>query len=140
MDAKNRIDMPKTANEAIDDIVMANRILADEGILDALGHVSVRNPENSDTFFQSRSLSPMQVTRADILEIDLDGNVVTKTTMRPYAERFIHAAILKARPETNAVFHGHIGSVLPFSITDVPLRPVIHVGGFLYQGLPPIYD
>jgi ribulose-5-phosphate 4-epimerase/fuculose-1-phosphate aldolase len=137
---KNRVDIPQTANEAVDQVVMANRILDNEGIFDALGHVSIRNPENSNTFFQSRSLSPLQVTKADVLEIDLDGNVVTATTMRPYAERFIHAAILKARPEINAVFHGHPASVLPFSVTDVPLRPVTHVGGFLYQGLPPIYD
>jgi ribulose-5-phosphate 4-epimerase/fuculose-1-phosphate aldolase len=140
MATNNRVDVPQTVNEAIAHVVMANRILDNEGILDALGHVSMRNPDNSATFFQSRSLSPLQVTKSDILEIDLDGNVVTKTTMRPYAERFIHAAILKARPEVNAVFHGHPVSVLPFSVTDVPLRPVTHMGGFLYQGLPPIYD
>jgi HCOMODA/2-hydroxy-3-carboxy-muconic semialdehyde decarboxylase len=118
---------------------MANRILANEGILDALGHVSLRNPENPKTFFQSRSLSPSEVTRNDILEIDLDGNVVTKTTMRPYSERVIHAAILKARPEMNAVFHGHIAAVIPFSVTGVPIRPVTHVGSFLWQGVP-VYD
>ena len=112
---------------------MANRILANEGILDALGHVSLRNPENSKTFFQSRSLSPFEVTRNDILELDLEGNVVTGTTMRPYSERVIHAAILKARPDMNAVFHGHIASVIPFSVTGIPIRPVTHVGSFLYQ-------
>lgn len=131
--------IPKTATEAIEQVVMANRILANEGILDALGHVSLRNPENPKTFFQSRSLSPSEVTRNDILEIDLDGNVVTKTTMRPYSERVIHAAILKARPEMNAVFHGHIAAVIPFSVTGVPIRPVTHVGSFLWQGVP-VYD
>ena len=131
--------IPKTANEAIEQVVMANRILANEGILDALGHVSLRNPENPKTFFQSRSLSPSEVTKNDILEIDLDGNVVTKTTMKPYGERAIHAAILKARPEMNAVFHGHIPAVIPFSVTGVPIRPVAHVGSFLWQGVP-VYD
>jgi hypothetical protein len=67
---------PKTAAEAIAQVVLANRILANEGIRDALGHVSLRNPENPKTFFQSRSLAPFQVTKEDILEIDLDGNVV----------------------------------------------------------------
>ncbi len=131
--------MPKTAQEAIQQVVMANRILGNEGILDALGHVSVRNPENVNTFFQSRSISPFQVTQSDILEIDLDGNVVTKTAMRPYGERIIHGAILKARPEMNAVFHGHFAAVIPFSVTDTAIRPIIHVGSFLYQGVP-IYD
>jgi len=132
-------NIPKTAKEAIEQIVMANRILANEGVLDALGHVSIRNPENPKTFFQARSLSPLEVMKDDILEIDLDGTVVTKTTMRPYGERIIHAAILRARPDMNAVFHGHPASVIPFSVTNVPLRPVTHVGSFLYQGVP-VYD
>ncbi len=132
-------NVPKTVREAIRQVVMANRILGNEGILDALGHVSVRNPENASTFFQARSISPFEATRDDILEIDLDGNVVTKTTMRPYGERIIHGAILKARPEMNAVFHGHFAAVIPFSVTNTPIRPITHVGGFLYQGVL-IYD
>jgi ribulose-5-phosphate 4-epimerase/fuculose-1-phosphate aldolase len=132
-------NVPETAAEAISQVVLANRILANEGILDALGHVSLRNPENPGTFFQARSLSPFEVTRGDILEIDLKGNVVTETTMRPYGERVIHAAILDARPEMNAVFHGHPASVIPFSVTGIPLRPVTHVGSFIYQGVS-VYD
>ena len=131
--------VPKTAKEAIRQVVMANRILGNEGILDALGHVSLRNPENANTFFQARSISPFEATQYDILEIDLDGKVMTKTTMRPYGERIIHGAILKARPEMNAVFHGHFAAVIPFSVTNTPIRPVTHVGSFLYQGVP-IYD
>jgi ribulose-5-phosphate 4-epimerase/fuculose-1-phosphate aldolase len=130
---------PTTAAEAIEQVVVANRILANEGILDALGHVSLRSPENANSFFQARSISPFEVTRDDILEIDLDGNVLTKTTMRPYGERIIHGAILKARPDMNAVFHGHPAAVIPFSVTDIPLCPVTHVGSFLYQGVP-VYD
>ncbi len=131
--------VPRTAPEAIRQVVMANRILSDEGLLDALGHVSVRNPANAATFFQARSISPFEVTPEDILEIDLDGNVVTRTTMQPYGERIIHGAILKSRPEMNAVFHGHFAAVIPFSVTNTPIRPITHVGSFLYQGVP-IYD
>ncbi len=131
--------VPKTAQEAVQQVVMANRILGNEGLLDALGHVSVRNPENDNTFFQARSISPFEVTREDILEIDLDGNVVTRTTMRPYLERIIHGAILKARPDMNAVFHGHIAAVIPFSVTHTPILPITHMGGLVYQGVP-IYD
>jgi HCOMODA/2-hydroxy-3-carboxy-muconic semialdehyde decarboxylase len=111
--------LPRNAEEAIEQCVLGNRILANEDVVDGFGHVSVRNPENNATFFQSRSLSPEFVTKDDILEIDLDGNVVTKTEMRPYGERIIHAAILKARADVNAVFHGHPHSfpvrVSPFS-------------------------
>ena len=132
-------NVPKTEQEAIQQVVMANRILSHEGILDALGHVSVRNPVNANTFFQARAISPFEVTPEDILEIDLDGDVVTQTKMKPYGERIIHGAILKARPEMNAVFHGHFAAVIPFSVTNTPIRPVTHVGSFLYQGVP-IYD
>jgi HCOMODA/2-hydroxy-3-carboxy-muconic semialdehyde decarboxylase len=131
--------VPETTQEAIQQVVMANRILGNEGLLDALGHVSVRNPENPGTFFQARSISPFEVTHGDILEIDLDGNVVSKTTVIPYGERFIHGAILKARPEMNAVFHGHFTAVIPFSITNIPIRPITHVGSFLFEGVP-VYD
>ncbi|HVN23403.1 MAG TPA: class II aldolase/adducin family protein [Syntrophorhabdales bacterium] len=130
---------PKTISEAVQQVVMANRILANEGILDALGHVSLRSPENPNSFFQARSISPFEVTADDILEIDLDGNVLTETSLRPYGERIIHGAILKARPDMNAVFHGHPAAVIPFSVTGVPIRPVTHVGSFLYQGVP-VYD
>ncbi|HUL24016.1 MAG TPA: class II aldolase/adducin family protein [Thermodesulfobacteriota bacterium] len=129
----------QTAPEAIQQVVMANRILSNEGILDALGHVSLRNPGNADTFFQARSISPFEVMPEDILEIDLDGDIITQTTEKPYGERIIHGAILRARPEMNAVFHGHFAAVIPFSVTSTPIRPITHVGSFLYQGVP-IYD
>ena len=67
---KNYID------SLIDDIVYANWILFNEGVLDAFGHISARNPENRDTFFLARNMAPGLVTRDDILEFDLEGNVV----------------------------------------------------------------
>jgi 3-hydroxy-2-methylpyridine-4,5-dicarboxylate 4-decarboxylase len=129
----------KTAEEAIEQLVLANRILANEGAVDGFGHVSVRNPEQPQRFFQSRSLSPELVTREDVLELDLDGTVVSETAHKPYAERIIHAAILKARPDVNAVFHGHAHPILPFTCTGVPLRPVFHLGSMFYEGIP-LYD
>lgn len=130
---------PKTAQEAIDQVILANRVLSNEGVVDAFGHVSVRNPENAGSFFQSRSLSPELVTREDILEIDLDGTVLTPTPHKPYGERIIHAAVLKARPDVNAVFHGHPHSVLPFACTGTPIRPIVHFGCVFYDGIP-LYD
>lgn len=132
-------NVPKTEEEAIQLCVLANRILSNEGVLDAFGHVSVRNPENPNSFFQSRSLSPELVTANDILELDLDGTVVKKTDFPPYGERIIHAAIMKARPEVNAVFHGHPHSVIPFSSTGVPIRSVAHFGALFCDGIP-LYD
>ena len=131
--------VPTTAKEAMHQLVMANRIIANEGVLDALGHVSVRNPENPKTFFQAVSVSPFEVTERNIVEIDFEGDPVRETTSRLYGERMIHAAILEARTDMNAVFHGHFAAIMPFSVTAIPLRPVIHVGSFLYEGVP-VYD
>jgi len=132
---------PKTAAEAIDSLVWGNRILAVEGIFDYAGHVSVRNPENPKTFFIARSAAPETVTKADILEVDMEGNVVTKTTMRPYAERIIHARILNARPDMNAVIHAHPAALIAFSVSDVPLRPVAHSAArFMDATGLPVYD
>jgi 3-hydroxy-2-methylpyridine-4,5-dicarboxylate 4-decarboxylase len=131
--------LAKTVEEARGQLVLANQILSNENLLDGLGHVSVRHPKDANVFLQSRSLSPELVTEADILEIDLDGKVITKTDMKPYGERIIHAAIFKARPDVLAVFHGHPHSVIPFSVTGVPTRPVAHFGSMFYQGTP-LYD
>lgn len=132
-------DIPLTVEEAIEQVVLANRILSNEGVLDAFGHVSVRHPKNEATFLQSRSLSPELVTKNDILEINLEGTVVSQTDMKPYAERIIHAAIYKARPDVQAVFHGHPHPVIPFACTGVPIQPIVHFGAMFYEGMN-IYD
>ncbi len=126
---------PKTAAEAIDQLVWADRILANEGIFDFLGHISVRNPENSKTFFISRAIAPETVTKSDILEVDFEGNVVSKTQFRPYSERIIHAGIYKARPDVNSVIHAHPIPVVILSISEVPFRIVSHPGSIFYEGV-----
>src|SRR5690606_5936433 len=87
------------------DLVIANRILAREDVIDDFGHVSVRHPASPQRFFLSRSRSPHNVTRDDLLEFDLDGNLIGNDPRRPYAERFIHGAIYAARPDVHAVSH-----------------------------------
>jgi 3-hydroxy-2-methylpyridine-4,5-dicarboxylate 4-decarboxylase len=128
-----------TAKEAVELVVLANRILSNEGIFDYLGHVSARNPENPKTFFIARSLAPESVTRDDILEVDLEANIVTKTTMQPYSERVIHSAIYKARPDVNAALHAHPLPIIAISVVDVPIRPVANFAREFYQGVP-VYD
>ena len=128
-----------TAQEAIDFVVMANRILVLGHIFDAFGHVSARNPENPKTFFVARAVAPELVTAKDILEVDLDGNVVTKSTMRPYAERIIHGAIYKARPDVHAVIHAHPASIIAFSVSNVPLKPVMNGASKFYPAVP-VFD
>src|SRR5437868_5054145 len=101
----------------VTELVIANRILATEDVVDAYGHVSVRNPEAPERFFLAHSKSPALIQAADIVEHTLDGQA-HKPEQRPlYLERFIHAAIYEARPEVMAVVHAHAEDVLPFTIT-----------------------
>jgi len=120
----------------ITELVIANRILANEEVVDAYGHVSVRNPEAPGRFFLAHSRSPALIEPADIVEHTLDGEAVRKDPRPLYLERFIHAAIYEARPDVMAVVHAHAEDVLPFSITAAPLRPVIHSGAFIGAEVP----
>jgi ribulose-5-phosphate 4-epimerase/fuculose-1-phosphate aldolase len=106
------------------DLVIANRVLAKVGAVDAYGHASVRNPDNPNEFLLSRSLSPEFVTRDDIMRFDLDGRTLRDDNRPPYLERFIHAAVYKLRPDVHAVVHGHPRLLLPFTVTDLKMRPV----------------
>ena len=123
----------------LNDLVIANRILANENVVDAYGHVSVRHPRDPQRFFLARSLSPERVERGDIMEFDLEGNPAGGDARQPYLERFIHAAAYAARADVQAVVHAHAEDVLPFGITAAPLRPVIHSGSFM-GGQVPVWD
>ena len=119
------------------DLVVANRILAREDVVDAYGHVSMRNPQNPSHFFMARSLAPEFVTEDDIVEHDLEGNPIKDESRALYLERFIHGGIYEIRPEVIAVVHAHAEDILPYSISSgTPLRPVIHSGSFIGANVP----
>src|SRR5213076_1907972 len=123
----------------IQDLVIANRILAREDVVDAYGHVSVRHPDNPHRFLIARSLAPELVGPDDIVELDLDGEPVRDDGHKLYLERFIHAAIFEARPDVTAVVHAHAEDTLPFGLVKEPLQPVIHSGSFI-GGKVPVWD
>jgi ribulose-5-phosphate 4-epimerase/fuculose-1-phosphate aldolase len=124
------------APSQIDDLVAADRILALHEIFDAYGHVSVRSEKNPRHYFMSRSLAPDLVTARDILEYDLDSNVIGATGAALFLERFIHGEVYKARPDVKAVVHCHTPSLIPYGATDVPLRPMFGLAGFIAEGIP----
>ena len=120
----------------LEDLVAAYRILADQGVVDAYGHVSVRSEGNPNRYFLSRSLAPESVTEDDIMEYDLDSNPVDGRDRDSVLERFIHGEVYKARPDVMSVVHNHSPMVVPFSVTGVPIRALFHMAGFIGQGLP----
>ncbi|MEG3151006.1 class II aldolase/adducin family protein [Sphingomonas sp. ZT3P38] len=125
-----------TLERAILDVVIANRILANQEVVDAYGHVSMRHPTNADRFLLSRSRSPELVEAGDIVEFNLDGTAVMPERSPFYIERFIHAAIYAARPDVSAIIHAHAAEVLPFTISKTPLQPVIQNAGVVGSRVP----
>jgi ribulose-5-phosphate 4-epimerase/fuculose-1-phosphate aldolase len=123
----------------LEDVVIGSRILADFGVLDGFGHVSARDPKNPDHFLMSRSLAPALVAADDIMEFDSDANAVDARGRSVFLERFIHSEIYKARPDVMAVVHTHSPGVIPFGVSQVPLRAMFHNAAFLAAGAP-IWD
>jgi HCOMODA/2-hydroxy-3-carboxy-muconic semialdehyde decarboxylase len=126
-----------TEQAVIDDLVAANRILADKAVVEAFGQVSVRHRVNAQRFLLSRDLAPAFVTANDIVEYDLDGNAFgAKPGFTHLAERFIHAEIYRMRPDVNAVVHGLSPAIMAFANLAVPLKPMFHLAAFLAPDVP----
>lgn len=124
----------------IADLVAANRILFDQGVVDGFGHVSARHDKHADRFLIARSMAPALVTATDIMAFDFDGNTLGGDARNGYLERYLHGAIYRARPEVMGVVHSHSPAVIPFGLVkEVPLRATSHMGGFLRTGVP-IYE
>lgn len=126
--AKNEASLVEAA---ITELVLANRILAREEIIDDFGHVSMRHPLNPQHYLLSRSRSPANVTRNDIMEFSLDGDPVEPDPRRPYKERHIHGALYKDRPDVHAITHHHARSIIPFTMNDISLRPIFHMSSVI---------
>ncbi|HEX3403975.1 MAG TPA: class II aldolase/adducin family protein [Acetobacteraceae bacterium] len=120
----------------IDDLVAANRILYDQGVVDGFGHVSARHNKDPNRYLLARSMAPALVTVDDIMEYDLDSTPVDQRGRAVYLERFIHGEIYKLRPDVMAIVHSHSPAVLPYANTKVELRPMNHIAGFLGGGVP----
>lgn len=117
-------------------VVAANRILAHEGVVDAFGHVSVRDPRNARRYVMSRSRSPQLVEFSDLMEFEQHGTPVDARGRRAYGERMIHGAIYESRSDVNAVVHHHAYSVIPFSVTSTPLVPLTHTASVIGAEIP----
>jgi HCOMODA/2-hydroxy-3-carboxy-muconic semialdehyde decarboxylase len=119
-----------------EDLVAAYRILAEFGVIDGYGHVSIRSDTDPNHYWLAKSLAPELVTEADLIEYDLDSNPLDANGRESVRERYIHGEVFKARPEVMAVVHNHSPSVVPFSITQIPMRPIFHMAAFVGEGLP----
>jgi ribulose-5-phosphate 4-epimerase/fuculose-1-phosphate aldolase len=131
-----RTTVPDSLDEIRYDLALASRMLANEGVLDAFGHVTLRLPNDPGRYLLSRSRSPGLVEPADLLEFTLDSEPVVPPTVHLFAERVIHGCIFEARPDVMAVCHHHAPAVLPFAIAGVPIVPVFHLGAAMGEHVP----
>jgi HCOMODA/2-hydroxy-3-carboxy-muconic semialdehyde decarboxylase len=131
--------VPESLSALREELALASRILAHEGVLDAFGHVSARHPTDPGRYLLSRSRSPALVEPADLLEYTLDSEPVKPPTALLFAERVIHGCIYQARPDVMAVCHHHAPAVMPFCIAGVPIEPVFHLGAAGGEH-PPFWD
>jgi ribulose-5-phosphate 4-epimerase/fuculose-1-phosphate aldolase len=131
--------MPSSLQQTFDELFVANRILAGEGVIDGFGHVSVRNPLQPDHYFMTRSNAGGPVDEAGVVELDAQSNVIRPADVRPSIERFIHGEIYRVRPDVMAVVHTHAPPLIPFGVSATPLRPLYHMCGFLEPGVP-VFD
>ena len=120
----------------LQDLVTANRILAHEGVVDAFGHVSFRDPGNPGRYWLSRSRAPELVVAEDLMEYTLEGDPVDQRDRPMYAERSIHGGIYQARPDVQAVIHNHSTAVIPYGVTGTPLRPIFHLAAVIGEQVP----
>lgn len=128
--------MTDAAPHLIDEVVSANRILYNEGVVDGFGHATARHDKRQDRFLIARSMAPGLVTAGDLMECDLEGTPHDPAGRHTYVERFIHSAIYKARPDVMAVVHSHSPCIVPYTVTGARLRPICHMCGFLGLNTP----
>ena len=134
-------NVAEDANETpIADLIEGNHILANEGVVDGFGHMSVRSVRQPTHFYMSRSRAPELVTPDDIIEFAGNSQPVKPTPHALYAERFIHGEVYAARPDVNAVVHSHTPEVLPFAVTTAPLKALIHMAAFLGADPAPVFE
>lgn len=127
-------------DSVVEDLVTANHILANEGFVQAFGHVTARDPDDENRMIVSSYQSPALVSEEDLIRMTLDGEILTDDVDEIYSENVIHRAIYRNRPEVNAVAHGHPDELIPFCDTDVEIKPVTHQGTPFNEGVPTFED
>ena len=123
----------------LEDLAASSRILADQGVFDAAGHVSMRHPGHPERFLMSRSLAPQMITADDIMEFDIDSNAIDARGRNGFIERYLHGEIFRARPDVMAIAHSHSPSTIAFGLSNVPMRAMYHNAAFLAAGVP-VFD
>ena len=135
-------ETPTPSLELLDDLVLANKILYRQKVVDAFGHISARHDKDPNRYLMSRYVPPGLVTADDIVTFSLDSEPQDKRGQKYYSERYIHGEIYKHRPDVKAVLHCHSPQLIPFAATGATLKPLYHMSAFLGCCGPhiPVFD
>ena len=131
------VETVPTEVELRDLVAVAGAILHHQGLVDYLGHCSARVPGTDRVVIKPkhspRTRSPVALTGADMIVIDLDGDLVDGDEQPP-AERFIHTEIYRRRPDVAAVVHTHQAEATLLGVIGAELLPLLHVPAVLTDG------
>jgi ribulose-5-phosphate 4-epimerase/fuculose-1-phosphate aldolase len=116
------------------DVISAARILSHEKLVEGFGHVSARIPD-TELFIMTPRISLAMVAESQLLTMNLAGEVVEGKHQAPF-EAWLHTAIMKAKPQVNAITRIHARVANMFSVTDRKLEPVHNHGSFFAGGVP----
>jgi L-fuculose-phosphate aldolase len=125
-----------THDDAKKKLILAGQVLVDAGQDDfTRGHISVRLPDDPGHFFMKpHSVGLDEITLANILTIDLAGNVVAGTARR-HSEVYIHSEVYKARPDVHCVLHTHPPYAIALSASGSPLKCFSQPSALFYNSL-----
>lgn len=89
-------------------------------------HISLRVPGRHDQFLINPfGLLYSEVSASNLIKVDIEGRVVENTTLEANPAGFvIHAAVHKARPDVDCVFHTHTRAGVAVSAQRDGLLPI----------------
>ena len=88
-------------------------------------HITAKTSEQKETFLINQfGLRYDEVTASNLVEIDLEGNIVSGVGDINYTGYIIHGAVHKARKEINCVMHTHTRAGLAISFLKDGLKPI----------------
>jgi ribulose-5-phosphate 4-epimerase/fuculose-1-phosphate aldolase len=132
-----QVDRRMSEAELRTQVALAGAVLHHQGLVDYLGHCSVRVPDTDRVVIKpkhsTKTRSPGVLEPEDMIVIDLDGRLVEGQEAPP-AESYIHTEIYRARPDVTAVVHTHQPAGTLLGVIGAELLPVLHVPAVLTYG------
>ena len=119
-------------------LITACHILDREGVMDELGHFSVRCPEKDGVLINGK-VSPGQATTDDIVLLDLEGNKLAGD-LEAASESPLHLAVYQRRPDVMAITHTHSSMIVTLSIAGATLRTVDNQGASVIGAEAPVFE